>query len=178
VTPGGPKVDLDLDAIRPPNKTFQHRGRVYEIPAELAVETIILALQLRERFNASQREDDEEGMTRTLEALREIVAEALNDAKAGQPQPRLTPDEITNVITMAMGGDVEAGDTPERAASDAITPPDEKGGGGDDGERPEGDPTASTSGSGDGHAAETTEPPKKKSQGSRSRRRSPAPSSA
>lgn len=155
-------VDLDLDLLRPEPATFRHRGDVYRIPREMQVEAVIEALQLREKFREAEGEGNEEAMVGAMTALRGIVFDLLDDAEPGQKKPRLSIEEITAVLTLAMGGapapeaTSTAGLTPEATVSEAIV--------GDVDEDAEADPTTTDT----GKAAAAT----------RSRRRSPARSSS
>lgn len=182
---------LDLDALRPANHSFTHRGVDYEIPAEIAVETIVEALQLREKFQASEDSGDEGEMVAAMEAMRGIIWTLIDEAtpepvarggtltdgdrelllqvsafpdgtrvelpdgrvvvrdpegpalRARRSYPRLSIEEITAVLALAMEGNREAGDTPESLARRAVQ--DEGGEGGNGAEEPpEGDPTDSS----------------------------------
>lgn len=175
-------VDLDLDALRPPGRTFRFREAVYTIPALLPMPTIIAAIQLqdRQRENARQiarmiadvekaaeakdeeafakatekYEDAETEQARILSELYVLVMDLLRDLTPDLPDLRINPEEVQGILSLAMGSKLP---TVEEAVADTLGETSETEG--EDGSPPtEPKPDA---------AAEKKPP-------SRSRRRSPA----
>lgn len=46
------RADIDLDALRPPDRTVKFRGVVYMFPSEVPLDTVLEAIQIYEGLNA------------------------------------------------------------------------------------------------------------------------------
>ena len=62
-------VDLDLDAIAPPRRTVRLNGRVYELPGDMPIDTIVRAMQLQGQMES----EDEDKSLAAINELLEII---------------------------------------------------------------------------------------------------------
>lgn len=136
-------VDLDLDALLPPGKTFRLNGLTYWLPGETPLEWLIESLQMRDKFESSQRiatseplPDDasagqqakrdaeekqaEHDMVAALESMRALIHSLLDDGGKleGREYPRLGHESISMIMALAIGGKMVDIPVPENAPED------------------------------------------------------------
>ena len=101
----GPKqrVDLDLDALAPPNSTVRMQGKVYELPGDIPIESVIRALQLKDGLMDVENEDEEATLA-TINELQEIIYDLFR-----QCDPSFEPFPLTLTSMMHILGFVLSG---------------------------------------------------------------------
>lgn len=94
------KVDLDLDAIAPPNRTVRLGGNVYELPGDMPIESIVRAMQLQGQMES---EDEEESLA-ALNDLLEIIYDLFRSANDDFVPMPLSLGNVMNILGLVLSG--------------------------------------------------------------------------
>lgn len=94
------RVDLDLDALAPPNRTVLLRGKVYELPGDIPITTVIEALRVQTKLQASLDEDPVEGINELLEIVWSLFREVNPDF---EPIP-LSMTQVMEILGLILSG--------------------------------------------------------------------------
>ena len=97
------KVDLDLDVLAPPARTFKLDGKVYRLPREIPLLDLLDAFRLDQRFRASTPGSEE--MEAALREIYEMVLGYVRSAndKAVESLP-LTESGLGHLWALLLGG--------------------------------------------------------------------------
>ena len=94
------RVDLDLDALAPPNRTLRLGGKVYELPGDMPIETVIHAMQLQA---AIESEDGRESLAAINELLEIIYGLFRLTNDDFEPMP-LSLGNIVQILGLVLSG--------------------------------------------------------------------------
>jgi hypothetical protein len=105
------RVDLDLDALAPPPRTFSLDGKVYSLPGEIPIPDVVAAMQMQKRLEEVdemiQVPDEELDLAAVGNLVGEITGEltALVEKLVGQELPAtLTIRQLFGVVGLVMSG--------------------------------------------------------------------------
>lgn len=98
------KVDLDLDALAPPNRTVRLRGNVYELPGDIGIDTIVRAMQLSQAIEAA----DESDSMAAIDGMLEIIYDLFRECNPKFEPMTLTMGQMMHILGLIMSGmDIE-----------------------------------------------------------------------
>jgi len=93
-------VDLDLDAIAPPNRTLRLGGKVYELPGDMPIETIIRAMQLQGQMES----EDEAEAVGAINSLIEIIYDLFRECDPDFVPIKLSLSNVMNILGLVLSG--------------------------------------------------------------------------
>jgi hypothetical protein len=107
---------LNLDKLLPPDRSFELRGKIYLIPGEIDIDTVIRGVQLSSQLrNTVDLESDEQ--VALLQELRTIVVEQMKLADPDVEVPVFTFTALDYIFGLMMG---EVDTRAEEAAIKAV----------------------------------------------------------
>lgn len=93
------KVDLDLDELQPPARTFRKDGVVYELPGEIPIPTVIEALQVM-----STLEDPKVDASAAFTKMYDIVLDLIRQKNPDVDRIMLGSGEVQQLMGLIVGG--------------------------------------------------------------------------
>lgn len=113
-------VDLDLDVIAPPERTFRFKGSVYRIPGDVPVTTLIRASQLRETMDVDSGSTEDE-QREAISAMFDLVMELIKAENPEAEELNVSVPQLLYLIGLILSG-VE-GVTMNQAIEETLQPP-------------------------------------------------------